>query len=70
MLDGKTHRANQIEFVNEIVEYLTEHGSMPIERLYEVPYTDFHPLGVDGVFGEAERKRLLEVLEEVRKRAG
>lgn len=68
-LDGKTHRANQIQFVNEIVEYLTEHGTMPVERLYEAPYTDYHPLGVEGLFGEEERTRLLNVLQVIRQRA-
>ena len=68
-LDGATHRANQIEFVNEVIDYLTEHGAMPVRRLYESPYTDFHPLGVDGVFSEAERDQLIAALREIRERA-
>lgn len=68
-LDGATHRANQIEFVNEVVDYLTEHGAMPVRRLYESPYTDFHPLGVDGVFSETERDQLIAALREIRERA-
>jgi type I restriction enzyme R subunit len=68
-LDGATHRANQIEFVNEVVDYLTEHGAMPVRRLYESPYTDFHPLGVDGVFSEAERDQLIAALREIRAKA-
>ncbi len=68
-LDGATHRANQIEFVNEVVDYLTEHGAMPVRRLYESPYTDFHPLGVDGVFSETERDQLIAALREIRARA-
>ena len=68
-LNGKPFRANQIHFVNEIVDYLTEHGSMPVERLYEPPYTDFHPGGVDGMFGETEVEQLIAVLHDVRSRA-
>ena len=68
-LDGRTHRANQIQFVTEIVEYLTEHGSMPVERLYEPPFTDFHPRGVEGLFPEREVERLVETLQAIRARA-
>ena len=68
-LDGATHRANQIEFVSEVVNYLTEHGAMPVARLYESPYTDFHPLGVDGVFSETERDQLIDTLRQIRDRA-
>lgn len=68
-LDGRTHRANQIQFATEIVDYLTEHGSMPVARLYEPPFTDFHPRGVDGLFPEAEVEQLIHVLHEIRARA-
>ena len=68
-LDGATHSASQIHFVNEIVDYLTEHGVMPVERLYESPYTDLHPRGVEGVFKEDEVERIIVVLQEIRSRA-
>jgi type I site-specific restriction endonuclease len=31
---------NQIEFVNLIVNHLTEHGAMEAAMLYESPFTD------------------------------
>jgi type I restriction enzyme, R subunit len=68
-VSGKAYRANQIQFLDEIVKYLTEHGSMDPRRLYESPYTDFSPRGVEGVFTSAEVDQLMSVLEEVRKRA-
>src|SRR5207245_2965128 len=37
---GKTMSANQIEFVNLILDHLTEHGVMKAELLYESPFTD------------------------------
>jgi hypothetical protein len=36
-LGAKTLKANQIEFVNLIVDQLTDHGVMKAERLYESP---------------------------------
>jgi type I site-specific restriction endonuclease len=68
-LGGKPLRANQIELLNLIVDHLTEHGSMDARLLYDSPYTDFSPRGVDGVFESKEVDELLSALEEVRKRA-
>ena len=68
-LAGKTLRANQIEFLNLIIDHLTEHGSMDARLLYDSPYTDFSPRGVDGVFESKEVDELVSILDEVRKRA-
>ena len=68
-LSGKTLRSNQIEFVNLIIDHLTDHGSMDARLLYDSPYTDFSPRGVDGVFESKEVDELVSVLEDVRNRA-
>ena len=68
-LGGKTLRANQIELVNLIIDHLTDHGSMAARLLYDSPYTDFSPRGVDGVFESKEVDELVSVLDDVRKRA-
>jgi EcoEI R protein C-terminal len=34
-LSGRTLTANQIEFIDLIINYLTEHGAMEPDRLYE-----------------------------------
>ena len=66
---GGSFSANQIQFLDEIINHLTEHGSMDAARLYESPYTDFNPQGVDGVFAPAQVQKLVAILEEVRERA-
>jgi hypothetical protein len=53
-LAGENLRANQIQFLDEVVNHLTEHGCMEAARLYESPYTDFNPQGVDGVFSSQQ----------------
>ena len=68
-LNGKTLSANQIEFVNLIVNHLTEHGVMEPARLYESPFTDLTPLGPEGLFDTHEIDRLIAVLANVRERA-
>lgn len=66
---GKSLIANQIEFLNLIVDHLTEHGVMDAALLYESPFTDLTPQGPDGLFNSAEVDQLLATLEEVKARA-
>lgn len=62
-------RANQIHFLDEIVNHLTEHGCMDAARLYESPYTNFHSQGVEGVFNPQQVDALVSILDDVRSRA-
>jgi type I restriction enzyme R subunit len=68
-ISGKTLTANQIEFVNLIIDHLTEHGVMDAGLLYESPFTDINPQGPDGVFNSAQVDQLVSLLGEVRQRA-
>lgn len=68
-LAGRTFGANQIEFVNLIVDHLTEHGVMEAAMLYESPFTDLTPRGPDGLFDSALIEELLSALEKVRRSA-
>jgi len=63
---GKTLTANQLEFVNLIVDHLTEHGVMEAARLYESPFTDVTPQGPDGLFKPTELDELIQALNAVR----
>ena len=65
-LSGKTFGGNQIEFVNLIVNHLTEHGVMDASLLYESPFTDLTPQGPDGLFTSAQVDELIGALDRVR----
>jgi type I restriction enzyme, R subunit len=65
-LNGKTWSASQIEFVNLIVNHLTEHGVMEAARLYESPFTDLTPHGPDGLFSTDQVDALLAALAAVK----
>ena len=61
--------ADQCEFLNMIIDYLTERGIMDPRSLYESPFTDIDTLGVEGVFEGAEVIELIEIIEDFRRRA-
>jgi type I restriction enzyme R subunit len=68
-LAGKTLAANQIDFVNLIVDHLTEHGAMDAALLYESPFTDITPQGPDAIFTAQQVDELVAVLAAVRQTA-
>jgi type I restriction enzyme R subunit len=68
-LEGRALTANQIEFVNLIIDHLTERGVMDPRRLYESPFTDYDDQGVSGVFSLDEARVLVQLLKDVESRA-
>lgn len=68
-VSGRTLTANQIEFVNLIVDHLTEHGRVDAGRLYESPFTDLNPRGPDALFAPADLEDLIGTLDAVRANA-
>jgi len=67
--DGKTLTANQLEFVNLVIDHLTDRGVVNVESLYTSPYTDVSPQGPDGLFKPKEVDHLVDILHDVRDRA-
>ncbi|MBE9110677.1 DEAD/DEAH box helicase family protein [Nodosilinea sp. LEGE 07298] len=61
-LEGSTMSANQIRFVETIIDYLTQNGIMDPGMLYEPPFTDSHPEGLDGVFNDDEADNLVAII--------
>lgn len=68
-LEGKTFGSSQIEFVNLIIDHLTEHGVMEPALLYESPFTDLTPQGPDGLFATEEVDQLCDLLTQIRQKA-
>lgn len=61
--------ADQIEFIDMIIEHLTERGAMDPRLLYESPFTDINPMGLGGVFEKPDAANVISILEEVHRRA-
>ena len=62
LIAAGTASASQLQFIEEIVQHLTEHGAMPAARLYESPFTDIHAQGPDGVFDTRKVEQLFQAL--------
>ena len=68
-LAAGTATANQIEFLNLMIEHLTEQGVMDAARLYESPFTDVSPAGPEALFSGAQVNGIVEALRVVRANA-
>lgn len=68
-LTGTTATADQIEFINLIIDELTQNGVMEPERLYQTPFIDISPQGPEGIFPVATIDSLIQILGEIRSRA-
>ena len=66
---GTTARASQVEFIDLIVQYLTENGVMDAARLYESPFTDISPRGPEALFPPIKIAEMVRVLDEIKERA-
>ena len=61
--------ADQIEFVNLVIDELSTNGVIEPRRLYESPFTDVSPQGPDALFDAAQLGQILGVVADVRRRA-
>ena len=64
-LAGTTTSANQIEFINLIIDRLTQQGTIEVGDLYESPFIDINSQGPDGIFSPAQIDSLLSVLDRI-----
>jgi type I restriction enzyme R subunit len=62
-LDDKRYSRNQIEFVNLIINELTDRGVVEAGRIYEAPYTGVSPQGPEAMFVEVDLEQLFSTLE-------
>ena len=49
---GAPASADQLDFLEKITDWLSEKGRIDPAKLWEKPFTDQHPAGVSGIFGD------------------
>jgi type I restriction enzyme, R subunit len=68
-LSDKAMNATQIEFINLIIDHLTEYGIMDPTLLYKSPFTDLNSKGPEGIFPSGRIDEILALLSNVHKHA-
>ena len=62
-LDDKRYSRNQIQFINLIIDELTDRGAVEARRVYESPYDGIAPEGPEAIFVPADLDRVFDLLE-------
>ncbi len=61
-LEGNNYTANQIRFIETIIDLLTQKGVIDPGILYETPFTDLHYEGLDGVFNSNDADNIVDII--------
>ncbi len=57
--------ADQITFINNIVNFLTKNGTIDKEMLFEPPFTNINDQGITGVFDDAQVGKIVSIIDKV-----
>ncbi|MBX3620007.1 MAG: DEAD/DEAH box helicase family protein [Rhizobacter sp.] len=68
-IQGTAVTPDQIEFIELVVQELTQTGVMEPDRLFQSPFTDLSSQGPLGVFPGEKVTKLVDVLDEIRRSA-
>ncbi len=64
-----TLSSEQMEFINQIIDFLTQTGSIQAEQLFDVPFTDIHYEGVTGVFPFPVAEKIKLIIDRINENA-
>lgn len=63
-LSGDTFTANQIRFVEKIIDYLAENGSIDAAAVYRAPFTDISQSGPESLFADQDADALFDLMDQ------
>lgn len=58
-----TLTAKQVQFMNLLKNYIAQHGTIVIEKLYDAPFTSVSHEGIDGVFEPEDVAELVALIK-------
>ena len=64
-LDDKLYSPNQIRFIDLVIDYLTEHGTIEPGRIYDSPFTSVAPEGPETIFIEADLDDFFDIVRQL-----
>lgn len=62
--------ADQMTFINTIINYLSKNGVIDKQLLFQSPFTDMHDQGVFGLFDDAKAGRIIRIIDGINGNAG
>ena len=62
-LDDKQYSVNQIRFVEMVIDYLTDNGTIDPRRVFASPFTDVAPEGPDAIFVPDDVDEFFEIVK-------
>ncbi|TVY09071.1 DEAD/DEAH box helicase family protein [Paenibacillus cremeus] len=69
LLNKANLNANQIHFINQIIDYLTKNGNLDPGKLMDEPFVHIHQDGVFGLFNETEVEEVVQVVRFMQRNA-
>ena len=65
ILNNQTLNAQQIRFMDTIINFLNVKGIIEPSMLFEAPFTDINLNGVSGLFNEQEATKIISLIEKI-----
>lgn len=62
-------QANQITFVQNIIQYLSKNGVIDKALFFEPPFTELHQDGIIGIFDDAEATSIFSIVDQINQNA-
>jgi len=69
LLKNQTLNAQQIKFIDTIVNFFNVKGIVEPSRLFEPPFTDINAGGIIGLFDETTSHQIISLMEKINKNA-
>lgn len=57
--------ADQIRFINMLIDYLTKNGIIEADMLFDEPFTKFHTQGIAGLFDDDTTIKIIAILNHI-----
>lgn len=64
LIDEKFN-ADQLRFINTIIDYLAKNGTIDKSKLFEKPFTDINSLGLVGLFKDEEVAKIVSIVDDI-----
>ena len=68
-LDNNKFNSNQIRFVETIIDYIRNNGTMDTAKLFEQPFTFINAEGLDGVFAPKDADNIIYLIDGINQNA-